>query len=345
MKTDNQPATLRRNSVDKRGSDVNIKTGILVDPVGHGFGEVTPEQEIEGHIHDYSELLRPHTLKPYRLDSAHKIKPGTRLVLFDYGGMISSYGAADLISSEARALLRWTADNPSALVIVVSSFTYRNVIQYELEDMGLALHNVVCRESVFEDPIPLWFRTQGEPDKTPIPIEALAHPIAGLTPVGGTLGDSQFFKPKKAFINWFTKTFKDEFKVYEVGSGMGHTAKALAGAGVKIVAIDANRRPGSVFAAEIQDATEYSFRMDPVVLICRPCHGPFCEAVIQRAVFCRANCIVYAGLPKNVADDLGRFRKFFKCTLTNAGEDKESVYVWRPEWNKPEAPKAAKPSL
>lgn len=310
---------------------MKILTGILVDPMGHGFGEVTPEQEIEGHIHDYSELLKPDTLKPYRLESAHQIKPGTRLVLFDYGGMMP--GCEDLVLSECRALLQWATDNPSALVIVISSFTYRNQIQYEIEEMGLTPHNVVCRVSIFEDHIPLWFRVSEAPDCTPIPAETYAHPIAGLTPVGGTLANAQWFKPKSVFVDWFTKTFKKAWNVYEVGCGMGHTAKALADAGMEVIAIDANHRPGSVIKVKIDDATKFDYRMDPVVLICRPCHGAFCEAVIQRAVFCRSEAVVYVGLQKNVAGDLGKFRKFFSRELTNAGADKEAVYVWRPIWN------------
>ncbi len=316
---------------------MKILTGILVDPMGHGFGEVSPEQEIEGHIHDYSELLRPDALKPYRLQSAHEIKPGTRLVLFDYGGMMP--GSDDLVLSECRALLQWATDNPSGLVVVISSFTYRNQIQYEMEEMGLTPHNVVCRESISKDPIPLWFRVRDKPNRTPIPVDTLAHPIAGLMPVGGTLADAQWFKSRKTFVKWFAKTFKKAWNVYEAGCGMAHTAKALSESGMNITAIDANRRPGAVARFEIADATEFDYHSESVVLVCRPCHGPFCEAVIQRAIVCRSEAVVYVGLAKNVAGDLGKFRKFFSRELTNAGNDKEVVYVWRPAWNQGEAPK------
>ncbi len=319
---------------------MKILTGILVDPMGHGFGEVTPEQEIEGHIHDYSELLKPDTLKPYRLQSAREIKLGTTLVLFDYGGMMP--GSDDLVLSECRALLQWAADNPSSLVIVISSFTYRNQIQYEMEEMGLTPHNVVCRESIFKDPIPLWFRVREKPNRTPVPVDTLAHPLAGLMPVGGTLSDAQWFKPARTFIAWFKQQFGSEIRVYEAGSGMGHTAKALSDVGKKIIAIDANYRPGSVFRAEIADATEYDYLSDCPVLICRPCHGAFCEAVIQRAVTCRSNAVIYVGLAKNANGDLGKFRRYFKLALRNAGEDKESVYIWRPAWNQPDQPKRVK---
>jgi hypothetical protein len=310
---------------------MKILTGILVDPMGHGFGEVTPEQEIKDHIHDYSDLLKPDKLKPYTLQSAREIKPGTKLVLFDYGGMMP--GSDDLVLSECRALLQWAIDNPSSLVIVISSFTYRNQIQYEMEEMGVTPHNVVCRESLSKDPIPLWFRVSTEPDRTPIPIETLAHPIAGLMPVGGKLPNAQWFKPNKVFTSWFVNRFKKAWHVYEAGCGMGHTTKALRDVGMEVTGVDANRRPGSVVRVEIADATDFDYRTDPTVLICRPCHGPFCEAVIQRAIACRSEAIVYVGIEKNVRGDLGKFWRFFSRELENAGEDKEVVYVWRPVWN------------
>lgn len=305
-----------------------IKTGILVDPMGHGMGEVTPEMEVLEHIKEFTKLVRPAKLKPYTLQSAHKISAGTELVLFDYGGMME-FGSGDLVTSEARALLRWANDHPSALVVVMSAYTYRNVIHYELEDMGLKLHNVIAQE-IGRDPIPMWFR---DPDM-PVKIRdkrISEHPLAGLTPVGGTLPDSQFFKPSPKFISFMKEHFSKE-DIVEAGAGMGHTAKALKDAGLTVKAVDANRRKGSVYKVEIADATEYDYH-SPLVLICRPCHGSFCEAVVQRAVQCQAPAVVYVGLSKNASGDLGKFRRNFKLEMRGAGEDKEGVYVWRLPWN------------
>lgn len=314
---------------------MTIKTGILVDPMGHDFGEVTDDQEIAEHVKDYSELMRPHTLDWYKMDSMADVKVGTKLLLFDYGGMMG-FGSGDLVGSIARSVLRWASDHPSSLVVVMSDFTYRNTIRYELEEMGLSLHNVVVRQSINEDPIPYWFRFGNQA----VPI--LAKAIAGLTSCGGTFPDMQWFDPLPRFIAYMKDNFSSEF-LYEVGAGMGHTAKALSEAGIySVKAIDANRRPGAVFKIEIEDATDYDYRMEPIVLMCRPCHGPFVEAVIHRALFKRARGIVYVGLPKNVANDLGSFRKYFKCVLRKAGAEGESVYEWKPEWNQDvEKPKRA----
>lgn len=313
---------------------MNIKTGILVDPMGHGMGEVSPEQEVKDHIKEYSELLRPHTLSPYRLKSAYQVKLGTKLILFDYGGMMP--GSGDLVSGEARQVIRWAEDNPSGLVVVVSDFTYRRVIRGEMEELGLNLYNVVHRESLFADPIPLWFRMG---DK----FSVVLHPTAGLMPIGGTLPDQQWFKPEKRFITWFKKNFEREF-VYELGAGMGHTSKALSESGLRRVkAIDANIRVGAVYPVEIQDATNLDYDMEPVVLICRPCHGSFVEASIQQALTRRARAIVYVGLPKNVKADLGIFYRQFKCELKESGKEGEFTYCWRPEWNQDtEKPKKAR---
>lgn len=304
---------------------MTFKTGILVDQMGHGFGEVTPEMEVEQHAKDFAELLRPHKIKHYTLRSAHEVKPGTDLVLFDYGGMLP--GCGDLILSEVRALFRWAQDNPSSLAVVVSTFTYRNVIQGELQELGLDLPNIVGVESSLDDPIPMWFRAGAKP-KPPIK----EHPLAGMTPLGGTLSAIQFFKPKKRFISFMNTRFGKR-RIYEAGAGMGHTSKALHDAGIEVIAIDSNHREGAVFKVEIDDATDYNYRCEPIVLICRPCHGFLTEAIITQAIRKRAEAIVYVGLPKNTKGDLGQFRRRFRVEMRNAGADRESVYVWRPAWN------------
>ena len=315
-----------------------ILAGILVDLMGC-IGK-PPEEEYEEHTKDFAELLRPNKVKFYRMMNAGEIKPGTSVLIFDYGGM-AQYGSGDLVAGEARALLKWAQDNPSSLLIVATVFTYQNAVKYEMEDLGLTLPNVVCRASILEDPIPLWFRAQTAPSVTPpkqssLDVPKNLHAMAGLTPINHKpLPSHQFFKPGQPFLEWFLKEFGSEH-VYEAGAGMGHTAKALADAGQRhIEAIDANARAGSVFKIKLGDATAYRFLSDSVVLICRPCHGMFCEAVIQNALFRRASAIVYVGLTKNVENDLGAFLPFFSAELTHAGEDGEVAYAWRPEWNKP----------
>lgn len=300
---------------------MKIKTAIILDPVGHSFGEVGPDEEMMDLVAEYSKLVRPHILSYYKCEHACRIQPGTKLVLFDYGGML---GIGNTIAEEqSRDVIRFAENNPSALVVIVSDFTYRQCIRYEMEDMGLNLHNVVHNENVGEDPIPWWFRFKNAP----------FSPIAGLTPLGLDLAGIQFFKPTNKFLEYMNSNFKKAW-IYEVGAGMGHASKLLKDEKFHLIeAIDSSIRDGAVYPVEIADGTNYKYDLDSTILICRPCHGLFCEAVIEQSIRRRASAIIYVGLSKNAGSDLGRFRKLFKFEAAGVGEDKERVYVWRPEWN------------
>ena len=138
--------------------------------MGHGFGEVGPEEEIEEHKKDFSELLFPAKLdayKPVTMEESY-IKPGTDLIVFDWGGMLPG---TSLMEDNSRRLIQYAQDHSSCLCIVVSTFTWRQAIKYEMEELELTgLHNVVCRywqpkedfgnekEPLEWDPIPAWFR-------------------------------------------------------------------------------------------------------------------------------------------------------------------------------------------
>ena len=152
---------------------MELKTAIIVDPMGSMFGERTLEDEIKQHIEDFSELLAPAKLKVYTPYSCYPgdIQPGTELVLFDYGGMLPG---TDMAEKNSWHLVTWAADNPNALVVVVSVFTYGGVIEHELEQRGMtSMHNIVPRHWTpkiedFDTPrehqpegwecIPQWFR-------------------------------------------------------------------------------------------------------------------------------------------------------------------------------------------
>jgi hypothetical protein len=122
-----------------------LKTAIIVDPMGSAFGSRMPEDEIEQHVKDFSALLAPAALKVYTPWSCYPedLQPGTDLVLFDYGGMLPG---TDMAERNSWYLVTYASDNPSSLVVVVSSFTWSNVIANELEarDM-LTAHNIVPR--------------------------------------------------------------------------------------------------------------------------------------------------------------------------------------------------------
>lgn len=136
-----------------------IKTCIIVDPIGAaGQG---PEEEVENHIKVYTEMIHPAPMSPYTAlypdEGSKGIQPGTKLLIYDFGGMV---GANDLMDSNARALIRWAENNPKALVIVASGFTYRNFVQVALDDEELKLINVVVDDGHQEDPIPAWWRLE-----------------------------------------------------------------------------------------------------------------------------------------------------------------------------------------
>lgn len=313
-----------------------LSIGVLIDLMAC-MGK-TPEEEYEDHKTDFAELLRPAKCSFYRMMNEGEIKPGTNVVVFDYGGMCG-IGSDGFISSISRVLIKWAQDNPSSLLIVATAFTYSHAVRYELDELGLNLPNVVCRASIGEDPIPFWFRVQSAPTPVTKPDAYEGpknlHPIAGLTPLNHStpLPAIQFFNPLPVFTDWFRSTFKNE-TVYEAGAGMGHASKALADAGQYVKeALDANARVGSVYKVRIADATEYGFNSDSLVLICRPCHGDFCQAVVQNALFHRSVAVVYVGLEKNVDKDLGDYRRYFSVGQANVGEDGEDAWVWRPEWN------------
>jgi len=151
---------------------------------------------------------------------------------------------------------------------------------------------------------------------------------AALMGLGKTLPKLKFFEPTKRFLKWMKETYGDRL-IYDVGAGCGHVAKALSEFGMKVVAIDINRRDGGEeFLVELSNAEAYNYKEESVVMICRPCHGEFAEEVIFRAAECHARFIMYVGLKKNFKNDLGPHFSSFKPVLKNAGLEGETVLVW-----------------
>ena len=142
-------AKASRKPKAKKPAAHTILTAIVVDFMGHGFGEVTREDEIEEHKERFSEFVTPAKLKPYTPMSTYpgELKPGTDLVIYDFGGLMP--GSESLMTNNARHLLQWAADNPNSLVVIVSTFSYENCVKYEAEELGLTdLHNIVADSSM-----------------------------------------------------------------------------------------------------------------------------------------------------------------------------------------------------
>lgn len=314
-------------------SKPKIRTAILVDLMGSDFGATTPEMEIEQHVNHFSDLLAPAKLDWYQIYEFDKsvLKDGTDLVLFDYGGMTLGNS---LMEDNSRRLVQWAADHPTSLVVVVSGFTYRNTIEGEMQELGLGpLANVVNGQSGIsaeDDPIPSWFRVFKRIPKKPYATSASKRSaIAGLARLGGTLPDMKFFKPRPEFIHWM-KRYESRPAVYDVGAGCGHVAKALAEAGLSMVAIDASHRESEEFKIKIADATTFPYRKGSVVMLARPCHGLFAQAVIERAISRGAAAVLYVGKPANLRNDLSDYwRDFIRQDLEKVGSAGERIYLWQ----------------
>jgi hypothetical protein len=115
--------------------------------------------------------------------------------------------------------------------------------------------------------------------------------------------------------------------LYDVGAGAGQVSRFLRDAGYFPIALDTAARERSDYKVLMADGASYLYQPGSVVMICRPCHGPFVEFTIGQALKRKAACVVYVGLKKNVAEDLGRYRRQFKAVATGVGDDGENVWI------------------
>lgn len=143
----------------------------------------------------------------------------------------------------------------------------------------------------------------------------------------------RFFEPTTSFGAWMTTQF-DGVPIWDVGAGAGHIARELHERGMRVIAIDILARANSVFHVYNIDGAAAGYNKGSVVMLCRPCHGYFPDAVIRQAISCRVGAIVYVGLPKNVKTDLGKYRKNFKMECAKVGLNGERIYVWRTQYLK-----------
>lgn len=141
----------------KKARNKVIKTAIIVDFMGGGGR--TAEEEIEAHKERFGELVKPARLAPYQAchasDGEYGIRENTELVIYDYGGLMPG---TSLMEDNARAIVNWAESHPNCLVVIVSTFTYQNLIEIEMQHRGLTLPNIVQDDPWQEEsPIPKWF--------------------------------------------------------------------------------------------------------------------------------------------------------------------------------------------
>lgn len=167
----------------------SVLTAVVFDPFASSV--MSLEDEIKMRVDEFERLLG-RRLKVYKPSSFYDeaIKPRTQLVLFDYGGVMPGN---DLMDANSRRLVRWAADHPSALVAVVSQFTYNRAVKYEIDDYmrdvrhddsGATLPNVIVRD-IGDDhiKIPDWFTKGLDDDDRRLAgaTEAVTAPAPGAT--------------------------------------------------------------------------------------------------------------------------------------------------------------------
>ena len=138
-----------------------------------GCMDSTPEQEYDQNVELVQSMLddtfgeKRCVVKPYRIHcfDAREIKPGTRMVLFDFGGMGLGNSLGD---SNARDMVKHAMENPSILYLVVSGFTWSNVVKWQIEELGaegipnvLSYYDMPYKENGYEKEIPVWFDPGG----------------------------------------------------------------------------------------------------------------------------------------------------------------------------------------
>lgn len=140
-----------------------------------------------------------------------------------------------------------------------------------------------------------------------------------------TLPSQVFFQPTEKFTNWMETTPWLRYRrIVDCGAGMGAVGYALKNHDV--VGIDIMHREEYLSPVQFDDATQYDFDGDEVVLIARPCHGGWHENAYKRAIRNGCHDMLYIGLHKNLPVDFGD-DWVIEEILTEAGEDGESI--WR----------------
>ena len=152
---------------------------------------------------------------------------------------------------------------------------------------------------------------------------ALVQPDSSIELIG-----QRFYEPRPAFTQRMREFLGR--RVYDVGAGCGHVAKLLQDAGHVVEAIDLYPREGSVMNVTLANGACFPYEPDSVVLLARPCHGPFAGAVADHAMMNRGcSAVVYVGKKASMLSDCYPLEHSFKKEGGIVGAAGETMFVWR----------------
>lgn len=138
----------------------------------------------------------------------------------------------------------------------------------------------------------------------------------------------KFFEPRETFGRFMADRYhKRQLLIYDVGAGVGHVSKRLSQEGLTLIPIDINVREQTDAPVLVGNGVDFPFERESVVMICRPCHGPTTEFYIKNAIGRHVSEVLYVGKPSNFKNDCGRYHRQFDRVMTNAGKERESVYL------------------
>ena len=98
---------------------------------------------------------------------------------------------------------------------------------------------------------------------------------------GRSLPAMRFFKPTTRFLK---RVFDAHMPVIDVGAGCGQLAAALMRKQIKVLAIDICDRDETDFHVYVTNACEFKYPTGCLPIIARPCHGPWLEMAIEKAM-------------------------------------------------------------
>lgn len=136
------------NKVKKK----ELEVAIIVDLMGTSLS--SPAEEIAEHKKRYSLILSDYDLK-FSAPKCVLQNLSADLVLYDFGGMMPG---TSLMEDNSRAIIKWAADHPSALVVVVSSYTFGAYVRPEMLALGLSDLKNVIQDDYEETTITSWFK-------------------------------------------------------------------------------------------------------------------------------------------------------------------------------------------